>query len=340
MDAEDPLAAEAVAVAESARLLAADQVQWAAAVAAVWTARTVRPELREVLAFVMGAYVVGDNRDGAAVAAEDLDHNRREEAEGEVAAALDLVVLVLVPSAAEMITACTADTADTADLEATAVHLRLITFGTVVVMATQEIMSGTTVAEEGQAEALGLLGLVLPPDRITHSRTNHNTSNRIDMAMVGMDLETIVASDLLPPNNPTRTRALRRHSGKLIRARIRHNTTDRQDPEVVAEQVSVSVAVVWAQAALCLLRQRGELLNMSKEWEEAAVSEPLARIITTPPTSGREQDHHRHHRLDRCNTSSTTSTSNTSKAHPWHLRGQGKTNLSRSLPHRHHLLVK
>ena len=91
VDAEDPLAAEAVAVAESARLLAADQVQWAAAAAAVWTARTVRPGLREVVAFVMGAYVVGDNRDGAAVAAEeveDLDHNRREEAEGEVAAAL------------------------------------------------------------------------------------------------------------------------------------------------------------------------------------------------------------------------------------------------------------
>ena len=39
--------------------------------------------------------MVGDNRDGAAVVAavaaeevEDLDHNRREEAEGEVAAAL------------------------------------------------------------------------------------------------------------------------------------------------------------------------------------------------------------------------------------------------------------
>ena len=370
---EDPVAAEAEAAVASARLLAADPVQWAAG----WTARTVRPVLRVVGAVVAAGWEGQDQdqdrEDGAVVAAaeevEDLDH-RREEGEDPAAVLVQgLVDPAPAPTAAETITACTAATVDTAALVGTAVRLRLITFGTVaVVMATQEIMLGimaisagveeveglkwaeilplinrspliaVAVEEEDQAEALGRPGLALHPDRITHSRSSRNTSNRIDMGMVGMDLETTaevvaVASDLLPPNIPTRIRALHRHSGKIIRARIRHNTIDRQDlVVVVAEQVAVSAAaVVWVQVELYILRQREEPLIMNQEWEEeaGAVLEPLGRITMTPSISDRDQDLHRHHRLDRCNTS------NTNKVHRWHLRGQGQTNLLGSLQHRH-----
>lgn len=366
------MAAEAAAVVASARLLAVGQVQWAA----VWTARMARPVLRVVGAVVAVGWEDQDQEDGAVVVAaeevEDLDHRREEEEDPAAVLVQDLVVPVPAPTVAVVtITACTVVTVDTAVLEGTAVRLRLITFGTVaVVMAIQENMLGTmaisavveeveglkweeilrlinrsplmaAVAEEDLAEALALPGLALHPDRTTHSRSNHNTSNRIDMVMAGMDLETIVevvavASDLLPPNNPTRIRALHRPSGKIIRARIRHNTTDRQDLVVVAEQ-GVAAVVVWVQVALYILRQRGELPIMNQEWEEeeaGAVLEPLGRVIMTPPISDRDQDLHRHHRLDRCNTS------NTNKARPWHLRGQGQTNLLGSLQHRHHLLAK
>lgn len=324
MAEEDPVAAEAAAAVASARLLAADPARWAA----VWTARTVRPVLRVVGAVVAVGWEDQDREDGAVVAAaeelEDLDH-RREEGEDPAAVLVqDLVDLVPAPMVAETITACTAVTVDTAALVGTAVRLRLITFGTVsVVMAIQEIMLGimaisavveeveglkweeilrlinhspliaAVAEEEDQAVALAPLDLVLHPDRTTHSRSNHNTSNRIDMGMVGMDLETtaevvaVVASDLLPPNIPTRIRALHRHSGKIIRARIRHNTIDRQDlVVVVAEQVAVSSAVVvWVQVELYILRQREEPQIMSQEWEEeeaGAVLEPLGRRITTP----------------------------------------------------------
>ena len=251
---EDPVAAEAEEAVASARLLAADPVQWAAG----WTARTVRPVLRVVGAVVAAGWEGQgqdrDREDGAVGAAaevgEDLDRRREEEEAPAAVLVQGLVDPDPAPTAAETITACTAATVDTAALVGTAVRLRLITFGTVaVVMATQEIMLGimaisavveeveglkweeilplinrspliavALVEEEDQAEALGRPGLALHPDRITHSRTNHNTSNRLDMAMVGMDLETTaevvaVASDLLPPNIPTRIRALHRHSG-------------------------------------------------------------------------------------------------------------------------------
>ena len=364
MDEEDP-AAEAAAEVASVRLLAVGPVQWAEG----WTARTVQPVLRAVEAVVAAGWEDQDQdrEDGAAEVEEDLDR-RREEAEG-AALVQDLVAQAPVPTAAATITACTAVTVDTAALVGTAVRLRLITFGTVVavvVMAIQEIMLGimaiSAVVEEEEvhkweeirrlinrsrlivaaaevAEALAHPGPALHPDRIIHSRNNHSTSNRIDMAMamvmVGMGLEMsaeAVALDLPRLNNPTRIiRALRHHSGK-IRARIRHNSIEPQDQDHAAEQGAAAAAVVvWVRVVLYLLRQRGEHPTTSQEWA-AAVLEPLDQVIMTPPTtSDREQDHHRHC-LDRCN-----STSSTNKAHPWHPRGQGPRKLSRS---RHHLPAK
>ena len=287
---EDPVvAAEAAAVGASARPLAvADPARWAAA---GWTARTVRPVLRVVGAVAAAGWEDQDQEDGAAAveaveeAGEDLDRRREEVAEADPAAVMvqDLVDLAdPARTAAETITACTAVTADTAAL---VVMLGTMAISAVVaeveglhqweeiprLISRSPLIAAAVAAEEevDQAEALGLPGLALHPDRTTHSLSNRSTSNRIDMAMVGMDSETIVevvavavATDLLPPSNPTRIRALHRNSGKTIRARIRHNTTDRQD--------LVVVVVEWVQAAI-YRRQRGEPPITSQEWEEAEV---------------------------------------------------------------------
>jgi len=279
-------------------------------------------------------------------------------AEG-VAAAVDLVQdldRALVPTAAATITACTAATVVTA--VAPAVRLRRITSETAT--ATREITSDTTeisaaageaeednrvethrstihfphtAAAEGEGEALDPLGPALHPDRIIHSHSNRNISNRIDMGMAATaasgtipteiiltEVEVVVAAAAavvlaLRHNSPTRIRALRHHSVKT-KARIRVSMVDLLDP-------------VGDREAHCH-RPREEPLITRQGWvveEEgaaaAAVSGPLGPI--TMPPSGLELHRHRYP-LGRCISKS--------KAHPWHPRGHVQKTLFPKLPHR------
>ena len=281
-------------------------------------------------------------------------------AEG-VAAAVDLVqdldraLVALVPTAAATITACTAATVVTA--VAPAVRLRRITSETAT--AIREITSDTTeisaaageaeednrwvethrstihfphtAAAEGEGEALDPLGPAHHPDRIIHSHSNRNISNRIDMGMAATaasgtipteiiltEVEVVVAAAAavvlaLRHNSPTRIRALRHHSVKT-KARIRVSMVDLLDP-------------VGDREAHCP-RPREEPLIMRQGWvveEEgaAAVSGPLGPI--TMPPSGLELHRHRYP-LDRCISKS--------KARPWHPRGHVQKTLFPKLPHR------